>query len=66
MAVGEIEAGGRQDAFRQMEERGLKPQQSFKECSVCPEMVFVPPGDPGGEDSDPRSFRNEACDQFQA
>src|ERR1700679_4068941 len=24
-AVGELEAGGRQEAFRQMEERGLKP-----------------------------------------
>jgi formylglycine-generating enzyme required for sulfatase activity len=28
-----------------VDERTLKPKDSFRECSACPEMVAVPPGE---------------------
>src|SRR3954447_6320250 len=32
------------DALTEENERALKPQDVFKECGVCPEMVVVPAG----------------------
>jgi formylglycine-generating enzyme required for sulfatase activity len=46
------------------DELTLKPKQTFKECTHCPEMVVVPPGefDMGsrpGETDDPDSIKSE-------
>ena len=40
VAQGEIEAGGRQDAFRQMEGRGLRPIQLAERNFLINDIIF--------------------------
>jgi type II secretory pathway component PulF len=47
VAEGQIEAGGRQEAFRQMEEKGLKPISLSEKAAPKASAPKSAPGDPG-------------------
>jgi formylglycine-generating enzyme required for sulfatase activity len=55
------QTGLRAQALLPDEERGLKPKDTFKECSNCPEMIVVPAGSftMGSPRSEPARYADE-------